>query len=137
MLERYEITGRDRLSPMFDMTFDLSAFDMFMVWEKGACLCWSSRKETIQPASFITDRELTVWFFGSVDRNLHETNRCFKTAPISFVAAQPILRRAFCVCRCAPCAFPAEWGEFGSQTSQRCFFHIRNPPRKALSLLPN
>ena len=62
MLERYEITARDRLSPMFDMAFDLSAFDMFVAWEKGACLCWPSRKETIQPASFITDRELTVWF---------------------------------------------------------------------------
>ena len=62
MIERYAVTEHDRFSQMFDMTFDLSAFDMFMAWERGACLCCPSRKETIQPASFIRSEELSIWF---------------------------------------------------------------------------
>jgi amino acid adenylation domain-containing protein len=62
MIDRYAITEHDRFSQMFDMTFDLSVFDMFMAWEKGACLCCPSRKTTIQPAAYIRDEELTIWF---------------------------------------------------------------------------
>ncbi|HWF38902.1 MAG TPA: amino acid adenylation domain-containing protein [Candidatus Acidoferrales bacterium] len=62
MTERYDVTEHDRFSQMFDMTFDLSAFDMFMAWEKGACLCCPTRKETIQPATFVRNEELSIWF---------------------------------------------------------------------------
>jgi amino acid adenylation domain-containing protein len=62
MVERYEITEDDRLSQMFDMTFDLSAFDMFVCWERGALLCCASQKTLINPGKYIRDNELTVWF---------------------------------------------------------------------------
>ena len=62
MMDRYEIRAEDRLSQLFDMTFDLSAFDMFMSWERGACLCCPSKKETIPPGNFIRNEELSVWF---------------------------------------------------------------------------
>jgi len=62
MAERYGITERDRLSQMFDMTFDLSVFDMFVCWERGACLCCPSQKTLIKPSKFINDMELTSWF---------------------------------------------------------------------------
>jgi amino acid adenylation domain-containing protein len=62
MVDRYAITEQDRLSQMFDMTFDLSAFDMFMAWERGACVCCPSQKTLINPGKFIRDMELTVWF---------------------------------------------------------------------------
>jgi amino acid adenylation domain-containing protein len=62
MIERYQITENDRLSQTFDMTFDLSAFDMFVSWERGALLCCPSRKTLINPGKFIRDMELTVWF---------------------------------------------------------------------------
>ncbi len=62
MVDRYEITERDRLSQMFDLTFDLSAFDMFMAWERGACVCCPSQKTLIKPGKFVRDMELTVWF---------------------------------------------------------------------------
>jgi amino acid adenylation domain-containing protein len=62
MLDRYAIRPDDRLSQLFDMTFDLSAFDMFMAWERGACVCCPSKKETIQPGPFIRSQELSVWF---------------------------------------------------------------------------
>ena len=62
MLDRYEVTERDRLSQMFDLTFDLSVFDMFMSWERGACLCCPSPKDLISPRRFIQESDLTIWF---------------------------------------------------------------------------
>ena len=62
MVDRYEITESDRLSQMFDMTFDLSVFDMFAAWERGACVFCPSQKTLIKPGKFIKDMELTVWF---------------------------------------------------------------------------
>ena len=62
MADRYEITERDRMSQMFDLTFDLSVFDMFMAWGRGACVCCPSRKALIKPDRFVRDMELTVWF---------------------------------------------------------------------------
>jgi amino acid adenylation domain-containing protein len=62
MVERYQITEFDRLSQMFDMTFDLSVFDMFVAWERGACVFCPSQKTLIKPGKFIKDSELTIWF---------------------------------------------------------------------------
>ena len=61
-VERYKVTENDRFSQMFDMTFDLSAFDMFVCWERGACLCCPSQKTSIKPGKFIQDSNLTIWF---------------------------------------------------------------------------
>ena len=62
MTDRYGICEYDRFSQTFDMTFDLSAFDMFVAWERGACVCCPSEKTLINPAKFIQDAKLTVWF---------------------------------------------------------------------------
>ncbi len=61
-VSRYGVTEEDRLSQTFDMTFDLSAFDMFVAWERGACLCCPSAKTLINPGKFIRDSRLTIWF---------------------------------------------------------------------------
>src|SRR2546430_1393178 len=53
IVERYQIAESDRFSHMFDMTFDLSVFDMFVCWGRGACLCCPSQKELIAPGRFI------------------------------------------------------------------------------------
>lgn len=60
--DHYGVTEEDRLSQMFDMTFDLSVFDMFVAWGRGACLCCPSPKELIQPGRFIREQEITIWF---------------------------------------------------------------------------
>src|SRR2546430_1503555 len=36
--DRYSVNEEDRLSQEFDLTFDLSVHDMFVCWERGACL---------------------------------------------------------------------------------------------------
>ena len=59
---RYGFTSNDRLSQTFDLTFDLSAHDMFVAWETGACLCCPTQKQSIKPGAFINDARLTVWF---------------------------------------------------------------------------
>ncbi|MEP7072261.1 MAG: amino acid adenylation domain-containing protein [Verrucomicrobiota bacterium] len=59
---RYEFTSEDRLSQTFDLTFDLSAHDMFVAWGNGACVCCPTQKQLIKPGAFINDAQLTVWF---------------------------------------------------------------------------
>lgn len=61
-VERYQVFPEDRVSQTFDMTFDLSAHDMFVAWERGACVCCPSQKQLIKPNAFIKDSRLTVWF---------------------------------------------------------------------------
>jgi amino acid adenylation domain-containing protein len=61
-IRRYGINEADRLSQTFDFTFDLSAHDMFVAWETGACLCCPSQKQLIKPGAFIRDSKITIWF---------------------------------------------------------------------------
>jgi amino acid adenylation domain-containing protein len=62
MADRLRVTERDVVSQMFDLTFDLSVFDMFVAWERGACLCCPSKKALINPGKFIQEQKLTIWF---------------------------------------------------------------------------
>ena len=61
-VDRYGIGESDRLSQTFSTTFDLSIFDMFVAWERGACICCPTRKELMKPDKFIIDTGLTLWF---------------------------------------------------------------------------
>jgi amino acid adenylation domain-containing protein len=60
--ERYDIVATDRLSQTFDTTFDLSVFDMFVAWQRSACVYCPSRPMLLNPDRFIRDHRLTVWF---------------------------------------------------------------------------
>ena len=60
--KRYGYTSDDRVSQTFDLTFDLSAHDMFVAWQCGACVCCPSQKQLIKPGAFLDDSRLTVWF---------------------------------------------------------------------------
>jgi amino acid adenylation domain-containing protein len=62
MAERYELDEHDRCSQTFDLTFDLSVFDLFVTWERGACLYCVPEKTLLKPGGFIRDTELTMWF---------------------------------------------------------------------------
>ena len=59
---RYRFDEHDRFSQMFDLTFDLHAFDLFVAWEHGACVCCPTPGERLQPSSFIRGSRLSVWF---------------------------------------------------------------------------
>src|SRR6266550_1637420 len=60
--KRYSFTSDDRMSQTFDLTFDLSAHDMFVAWHNGACVCCPTQKQLIKPGAFVNDARLTVWF---------------------------------------------------------------------------
>ncbi len=62
VVPRYGITESDRCSQTFDLTFDLSAHDMFVAWETGACVCCPTQKQIFKPDRFINDSGLTIWF---------------------------------------------------------------------------
>jgi amino acid adenylation domain-containing protein len=59
---RYDVSERDRVSQEFDLTFDLSVHDLFLCWERGACLMCVPDSSVMLPATFIRDRQLTMWF---------------------------------------------------------------------------
>jgi amino acid adenylation domain-containing protein len=59
---RYGITAQDRFSQTFDQTFDLSVFDLFVAWERGACVYAMQPLELLGPTRFVARNELTVWF---------------------------------------------------------------------------
>ena len=60
--KRYGIENSDRLSQTFDLTFDLSAHDLFVTLGSGACLCVPTQKQMIKPGAFINEARLTAWF---------------------------------------------------------------------------
>jgi amino acid adenylation domain-containing protein len=62
LVERYGIAPDDRFSQMFDTTFDLSVFDMFVAWHRGACVYCPARATLINPDRLIREHALTVWF---------------------------------------------------------------------------
>jgi amino acid adenylation domain-containing protein len=62
MRERYDVTENDRFSQTFDLTFDLSVFDMFLAWEVGACVQCPTQKEKLFPSKYVLNHGLTVWF---------------------------------------------------------------------------
>ena len=59
---RYSITCEDRVSQNFDLTFDLSAHDLFVAWHRGACVCCPNQKQRFKPDDFINGAGLTIWF---------------------------------------------------------------------------
>ena len=56
----YDLQPDDRLAQLFDLTFDLSVFDTFAAWERGACVCCPAN--LTRPDRFVREAELSVWF---------------------------------------------------------------------------
>ncbi|WP_235484539.1 amino acid adenylation domain-containing protein [Streptomyces roseoverticillatus] len=62
IVPRYEMGPGSRVSQTFDLTFDLSVFDMFASWGSGATLVVPGRGDLMAPARFVAAKELTHWF---------------------------------------------------------------------------
>jgi len=60
--DRYGLEPGARCSQTFDLTFDLSVFDLFAVWSAGATLVVPSRNDLLRPVRFVADHALTHWF---------------------------------------------------------------------------
>lgn len=62
VVPRYGMAPGSRVSQTFDLTFDLSVFDMFTAWGGGATLVVPSREDLLAPVRFVAEKELTHWF---------------------------------------------------------------------------
>ena len=62
MADRYDLSEHDRCSQTFDLTFDLSVFDLFVAWDRGACVYCLPDKTLLKPGRYIREHELTLWF---------------------------------------------------------------------------
>lgn len=60
--DRYEIDEHDRLTQTFDLTFDLSVFDLFVGWSRGACVCLMPEHGFLRPDRYLERAAPTVWF---------------------------------------------------------------------------
>ncbi len=93
--DRYQVSERDRFSQEFDLTFDLSAHDMFVCWERGACLYPVPERSTMAPTKFIREHELTMWFsvpsvVGLLSRMKLLTPNCFPSLRYSLFCGEPL-----------------------------------------------
>ncbi|WP_406161745.1 AMP-binding protein [Streptomyces canus] len=61
-IARFGVGPGCRLSHTFELTFDLSVYDLFVTWGGGATLVVPSRAELFAPVDYLTRRELTHWF---------------------------------------------------------------------------
>jgi amino acid adenylation domain-containing protein len=94
-VERYQVTEHDRFSQMFDLTFDLSAHDLFVCWERGACLYSVPERSVMAPAKFIRDHRLTMWFsvpsvVGFMSKMGMLKPACFPSLRISLFCGEPL-----------------------------------------------
>lgn len=60
--ERYDIDENDRLTQTFDLTFDLSVFDLFAGWSCGACVCAMPEHAFLRPDRYLDRAGPTVSF---------------------------------------------------------------------------
>lgn len=61
-IDRYEVGPGCRMSHTFDLTFDLSVYDLFVTWGAGATLVVPEPTELLSPVDYATRRRLTHWF---------------------------------------------------------------------------
>jgi amino acid adenylation domain-containing protein len=100
---RYGIAETDRASQCFDMTFDLSAHDMFVTWAGGGCLLPLPDAALLAPARFIRDHALTVWF------SVPSTAMLMARARTLMPGVFPSLRLSFFCGEPLPVASAAAW----------------------------
>jgi len=62
MQQRYQIKSSDRLSQVFELTFDASIFDLFMSANNGASFHTVPENQLLAPGVFIKEKMLTIWF---------------------------------------------------------------------------
>jgi amino acid adenylation domain-containing protein len=58
---RFDVGPGARMSHTFDLSFDLSVFDLFVSWAGGATLVCPRRAELVEPVRYLAERGLTHW----------------------------------------------------------------------------
>jgi amino acid adenylation domain-containing protein len=61
-IDRYRVGPGCRISHTFDLTFDLSVFDLFVTWGGGATLIVPGPEELLRPVEYLVEHAITHWF---------------------------------------------------------------------------
>lgn len=62
VIGRYGLGTGDRLSQTFDLTFDLSVFDLFAAWGAGATLVVPNDHDLLAPVRYVARERISHWF---------------------------------------------------------------------------
>ncbi|MFE7855672.1 amino acid adenylation domain-containing protein [Streptomyces sp. NPDC057403] len=62
VVPRYGLGVGSRLSQTFDLTFDLSVFDLFGAWASGGTVVVPGPHDLLAPARFVARENITHWF---------------------------------------------------------------------------
>ncbi|MDL4817195.1 amino acid adenylation domain-containing protein [Actinomadura opuntiae] len=60
--ERWPVSGGDRVSHTFELTFDPSVCDLFLSWSGGATVVVPKGNEELRPSAYVQRRGITHWF---------------------------------------------------------------------------
>ncbi|MEU3394124.1 AMP-binding protein [Streptomyces albidoflavus] len=61
VLPRYSLGPQDVFSQVYELTFDLSMFEVWAAWASGACLTVLNRVQALAPERFAARRGITFW----------------------------------------------------------------------------
>ena len=93
--ERYKICSSDRLSQVFELSFDASIFDLLMSIKHGASLFTVPESQLLAPGRFIKESQLTLWFgvpshIAFMDKMHLLVPDCFPDLRISIFGGEPL-----------------------------------------------
>jgi amino acid adenylation domain-containing protein len=99
----YGIGPEDRISHMYELTFDASVQDLYVTWAAGACLCLPPEGATMAPGRYINDQQLTVWYSVPSVAMIMSRLRALKPGSL------PTLRTSMFVGEALPAKLADEW----------------------------
>ena len=92
----YPLRPDDRLAETADTSFDISVYNMFAAWKTGASLHVIPATQSMGPAKFIQEHQITTWY--SVPSVAAFMNRmhllkpgCFPSLRLTFFCGEPLL----------------------------------------------
>ena len=103
VVPRAEAGPGSRLSQAFELTFDVSVYDMFVAWGSGGTLVVPTRSQLLSPVKLINAQRLTHWF--SVPSVVSFAARLGTLAPNSM----PTLRWSLFAGEQLPLALASKW----------------------------
>jgi non-ribosomal peptide synthetase component F len=96
MQEKYPVRAEDRVAETTATSFDLSVYNMFVTWKAGASLHIVPFSQTLAPARFIIEHEVSVWLSVPSVANLLSRAKLlhpgvFPSLRLTFFAGEPLL----------------------------------------------
>ena len=99
----YDLSPQDRMTQLFDLTFDLAMHDLFVTWGTGAALYCPPDGSRKAPFNFLREHRLTHWF--STPSTVAFMDRLHMLRPGSF----PDVRLSLFCGEALPTALAAKW----------------------------